>query len=104
MSFINSENDQHYVQLASKKHSDVVQSEEMIVSALLDKPTDYGRAHKYQQAMSNTQETSINQTSIQISAGSPLQKVLKRTPPILNSKLRISCQAGSYPLNRSANL
>src|SRR6266478_5576609 len=32
------------------------------------------------------------------------QKVLKRTPPILDSKLQISHQAGSYPVNRSADL
>src|SRR5260370_10280757 len=47
--------------------------------------------------------TNLNTESKPTSESVPC-KVIKRTPPILDSKLRISQQAGTYPTNQSADI
>src|SRR5260370_32252341 len=61
---------------------------------------------KYTQLASVKQmdKWTILNTASKPTSESVLHKVMKKTPPILDSKLRISQQAGTYPTNRSADI
>jgi len=61
---------------------------------------------KYTQLVSikQTDKSTILNTASKPTSESVLCKVMKRTPPILDSKLRISQQAGTYPTNQSTDI
>ena len=61
---------------------------------------------KYTQLASikQTDKSTILNTASKPTSESVLCKVMKRTPPILDSKLRISQQAGTYPTNQSTDI
>ena len=65
--------------------------DETIVNKLIDNT----------KAQQNQQATSKSGSVITETAP---HKVLKRTPPLMDAELQISHQAGSYPINRSADL
>ena len=97
MSFINESDDYSHVHLASAKQTEGIPTEETFINRLIEKPIEY---------VKNLKSQYLTKSSIldQIMNETAPQKILKRTPPIMDSKLRISCQAGTYPANRSANL
>src|SRR5260370_5587842 len=93
MSFVDS-SDSKYIQLASvKRMEEAPNPTELIVNKLVDNST----WHKNEQ---RSNKPMLDKTSTE----SVPWKILKKTPPILDSKLRISQQAGSYPANRSMDI
>jgi len=93
MSFINEVNNYSHIHLASAKQTVDLPTEETFVKGVIKNPMDYTKSRKSQ-----------SESMVLGQDGKTPQKVLKRTPPIMDSKLRISRQAGEYPANRSADV
>src|SRR5260370_27176942 len=98
MTFINESHDDCHIQLASAKQTEDILSDEASINRLIDKLDEKMMNHKLQRTIASS---SMNE---QVISTSTPQKVLKRTPPVMDSKLRISCSAGSYPIDRSADI
>src|SRR5260370_41481452 len=97
MSFINESDDYSHVHLASAKQTEGILTEETFINRLIEKPIEYAKTHKSQYLTKSSMPNQImNETAP--------RKLLKTTPPIMDSKLRISHQAGTYLANRSADI
>src|SRR5260370_17600536 len=93
MSFVDS-SDSKYIQLASvKQMEEAPNPTESIVNKLVDNSTWHTNEQRSNKPMLDKSSTE-----------SVPRKILKKAPPILDSKLRISQQADSYPANRSAHI